>query len=82
MAQVIVREWGKMHRGCISLGNIQCDGCQRSIPCSERYLVTDEEEGVIARFCVDCCLNKDYAHYQQEKGERLLTFFPEPKHVK
>jgi hypothetical protein len=24
---------------------------------------------------VECCLKKDYAHYKEEKGERILTFF-------
>jgi hypothetical protein len=26
---------------------------------------------------VDCSLKKGYAHYKEEKGERVLTFFPE-----
>jgi len=72
-----------MRRGCISLGEVQCDGCQRSIPYPERYLAIEEkdgvedEEGETARYCVDCCLKKGYASYKIEKGETILTFFPE-----
>ena len=67
-----------MHRGCISLGDIQCNGCGRTIPHSEHYLAIEEKEGVLLRWCVDCCLNKGYAHYKKvEKGEQVLTFFPE-----
>jgi len=35
-----------MRRGCISLGEIQCDECHRIIPHSERYLAIDEEDGI------------------------------------
>ncbi len=66
-----------MRRGCISLGNIQCDGCNRLIPCPERYLVDEETPDAILRLCVDCCLNRGYAHYKQEKGEQVLTFLGE-----
>ncbi|HET6478362.1 MAG TPA: hypothetical protein VFF92_04740 [Dehalococcoidales bacterium] len=69
-----------MRRGCISLGEVKCDECQRSIPYPERYLVVDErdgiedEEGETRRYCVDCCLKKGYAQYKTEKGEQILTF--------
>ena len=72
-----------MRRGCISLGEVQCDGCHRIIPHPERYLAVDEKDGVEAeegetsRYCVECSLKKDYAHYKTEKGERILTFFEE-----
>ncbi len=72
-----------MRRGCISFGEVQCDDCQRIIPYLERYLAVDEKDGVEAeegetsRYCVDCCLKKNYAHYRIEKGEQILTFFPE-----
>lgn len=72
-----------MRRGCISLGEVNCDECQRLILYPERYLAIDEEDGVevdngkTARYCVDCCLQKGYAHYKIEKGEETLTFFPE-----
>ena len=72
-----------MRRGCISLGEVKCDECQRMIPYPERYLVINEkngvedEEGETARYCVECCLKKSYAHYKAEKGEQVLTFFQE-----
>jgi len=75
-----------MRRGCIAVGNIHCDGCGRTIKYPERYLVMDEEEGSEAegrkqktlRYCIDCCLDKGYAHYKKmEKGEEVLTFFTE-----
>ena len=71
-----------MRQGCISLGKVQCDGCQNVIPYSERYLVIDEEEGVEvesgkrSRYCVTCSLEKGYAAYREDKSERVLTFFP------
>jgi hypothetical protein len=71
-----------VRQGCISLGETKCNGCQRTIPYSERYLMVDEENGVEvesgekSRYCVDCCLEKGYAQYREEKGERVLTFFP------
>ena len=66
-----------MRCGCVSLGDIKCDDCHRIIQCAERYLVVDETEGKTLRLCIDCCLNRGYAHYKVEKGERVLTFFPE-----
>ncbi len=75
-----------MHRGCISLGEIQCDECHRAIPHSERYLAIDEEDSIgaekekTAHYCVECALQKGYAYYKEEKGERILTFFTQPKY--
>jgi len=66
-----------MRRGCMSLGDVQCDECHRVIPHSERYLVIEGTDGVVLRLCVDCSLKKGYARYKEEKGERVLTFFPE-----
>ena len=66
-----------MSRGCISLGNIRCDECHRLIPHSERYLIVEEEGGARLCLCVNCSLEKGYAHEKVEKGERVLTFFPE-----
>ena len=66
-----------MRRGCISLGEAQCDGCHRTMPYSERYLIIEEAEGTVSRLCIDCCLEKGYAHYKMEKGEQVLTFFIE-----
>jgi hypothetical protein len=73
-----------MRRGCISLGEVQCDVCQRKIPYPERYLAVDEEDGVevekgnTVRYCIQCALKKGYARYKEMKGEMVLTFFPEP----
>jgi ribosomal protein S26 len=70
-----------MRRGCISLGEIKCDGCEKPIPYPDRYLAIDEkdgaedDEGETKRYCVDCAIKKGYAHYKDEKGERVLTFF-------
>jgi hypothetical protein len=72
-----------MRRGCISLGEIECDGCHHPIPYPDRYLAVDEKDGVednegeTRRYCIECCLKKGYASYKEEKGERILTFFPE-----
>jgi hypothetical protein len=72
-----------MRRGCISLGEVKCDECQRMIPYPERYLAIDEKDGIedkegeTKRYCVKCCLKKSYAHYKTEKGEQVLTFFKE-----
>jgi len=71
-----------MRQGCISLGEIRCDECQRIIPQSERYLAIDEEDGVevekgkTVHYCVKCALEKGYAHYKEEKDDKILTFFP------
>jgi len=75
-----------MRRGCISLGEIQCDECHRIIPHSERFLAIEEEDGVevekgkTAHYCVECALQKGFAYYKEERGERILTFFPQPKY--
>jgi len=75
-----------MRQGCISLGDIQCDECHRTIPHSERYLAVDEEgdveveQGKTVHYCVECAVQKGYAYYKEEKGERTLTFFPQPQY--
>lgn len=66
-----------MRRGCISLGNIQCDECHRNISYPERYLIIEGAEGTTLRLCTDCCLEKGYVGYKQEKGEQVVTFFVE-----
>ncbi|MCJ7743466.1 MAG: hypothetical protein MUO99_02765 [Dehalococcoidales bacterium] len=71
-----------MRRGCISLGEVQCDECHRVIPNYDRYLVVEEKDGAEdaqgkpANYCIDCATKKGYAHTKDEKGERILTFFP------
>ena len=73
-----------MRRGCVSLGEVKCDTCGRTIPFPERYLAIDEKDGVEVeeggepkRYCVKCALEKGYGAYREEKGERVLTFFKE-----
>ncbi len=63
-----------MHRGCVSLGDIKCGGCRKMVPHSKRYLVV-EKDGKVTNLCVDCCLEKGLAHYKEDKGEQVLTFF-------
>ena len=66
-----------MRRGSISLGDIKCDDCHRTIPYPERYLIIEKEDAK-QRLCVDCSLKHGYAHHK--KGEHGLTFFiDEPK---
>ena len=72
-----------MRRGCIAIGEVRCDGCGRTIRHPERYLAiyeTDEvevEEGKTLRYCMECSQSRGYAHYEEEKGEWIFTFFPE-----
>ncbi|MFC1979631.1 hypothetical protein ACFLVS_01980 [Chloroflexota bacterium] len=70
-----------MRRGCIVISDIKCDGCGRTGKHPERYLLMSEEGDVeteaekVLHYCVDCCLEKGYAHYKKaEKGEQILTF--------
>jgi len=68
-----------MRRGCISLGEIKCDSCGKVVPSAQRYLAMEDEagKGKIVRYCVDCCVEKKLARVREEKGEKVLTFFPE-----
>jgi len=40
-------------------------------------MVIDDEKGKLSRLCVDCCVKKGYARYTEDKGQQVLTFFPE-----
>jgi hypothetical protein len=62
-----------MRRGCISLGEIKCNECKNPIPYPDRYLAVNEKDGVEDE--EGETLKKGYAHYKEEKGERILTFF-------
>jgi ribosomal protein S26 len=71
-----------MRRGNISLGDIQCRECGTFVPHSERYLALEEQDGAEVEeggetvyYCVECAVKKGYAHYKEEKDERVLTFF-------
>jgi len=64
------------------LGKVKCDGCEIIVPYAERYLVVEVEDGAEAEhgtkvcYCVACSLARGYARYREEKGDRVLTFFP------
>lgn len=63
-----------MRRGCISLGNIKCDECQRTILYPEHYLCTDDEDGTKKCLCRDCCLSKGFAKEETTKEGAEVTF--------
>jgi len=65
-----------VNRGCVAVGEIRCDNCQRLIEPGQRYLIVEEKEGEKSDFCVECSVAKGYAAYVKEKGEEVLTFFP------
>jgi hypothetical protein len=68
------------------LGEIQCDECHHIVSHAERYFAIDGEDDVEAEkrrtayYCVECALQKGYAYYKEDKDERILTVFPEPKY--
>jgi hypothetical protein len=69
-----------MRCGCIAIGEFKCTMCNRYVEHGERYLLiaeNDAPEDKRQRICVDCCLKKKYADYIKEKGEKVLTFFPD-----
>ena len=66
-----------MNRGCVALGDIKCDNCKRLIEAGHRYLVADDEKGKKFHFCVECSVAKGHAYYVKEKGEEVLSFFPQ-----
>jgi hypothetical protein len=69
-----------MRCGCVAIGEFKCTKCNRYVEHGERYLLiaeNDAPEDERQRICVDCCLKQKYAAYIKEKGEKVLTFFPE-----
>jgi hypothetical protein len=65
-----------MRCGCISMGDVRCDACHRTIRYLERYLaIGSEAEDTTERLCIECALSKGYAQYREEKGEKTTTFF-------
>ena len=44
-------------RGCVAIGGIECDACNRNIEHGERYLLMENEEKEVEklRYCVECC---------------------------
>ena len=63
-----------MNRGCISIGQMNCDECHRVIEDGEQYFLK-EDAAKREHFCIDCCLKKGYASQFVEKSEKLITFF-------
>ena len=69
-----------MRCGCVATGESKCTQCNQNIEHGERYLLIAEDDMVEdqkQRICVDCCLKQKYAAYRKEKGEKILTFFPD-----
>ncbi len=66
-----------MIRGCIVIGELECDGCHRTMEHGEQYLVLEEGKN-LTRLCVQCAIKQDYARYVKEKSEKYLTFFQSP----
>ena len=58
-----------MRRGCISLGNISCDLCHRTIRYPERYLLDEEAKGLNRVICLDCCQEKGLIKGDSINGE-------------
>jgi hypothetical protein len=62
-----------VRRGCISLGNINCNQCGRSILYPERYLSL-EEAGEDRILCMDCCQEKNLVKPENDKEGAELLF--------
>ena len=65
-----------MRRGCIAIGKMKCDNCDRAINYGERYLLIDGEGDERQRFCIDCCESNGYVSYGTDKGKQIITFLP------
>lgn len=66
--------------GCVAIGELICTQCHQPIEHGERYLLIaddDMTEDQKQRICVDCCIKQKSAAYRKEKGEKILTFFPD-----
>jgi len=63
-----------MRRGCISLGNIKCDQCHRTILYPERYLSIEVEKGKNQSMCMDCCIAKGLAKPESDKPGAEMLF--------
>jgi hypothetical protein len=62
-----------VRRGCISLGTVICNGCQRTILYPERYLTYDEESKPVT-LCISCCVEKGLAHPESDKANCEMLF--------
>ena len=65
-----------MRRGCIAIGKMKCDDCDRTISHGERYLIIDGERDERQRLCVGCCESHGYVSYGTDKGRQNVTFLP------
>jgi hypothetical protein len=63
-----------VRRGCISLGNIKCDGCHQTILYPERYLFVEEENGKGQKFCMNCCHNMGMVKPGSDKEDAEVLF--------
>jgi len=63
-----------VRRGCISLGNIKCDKCHRTILYPERYLSLDEAKGKNTTLCMDCCQEKGLVKSESDKADSEIIF--------
>ena len=63
-----------MRRGCISLGNINCDECHRSILYPERYLSLEEPKGKFRTLCMNCAQGLGLVKPGSERGDPEKLF--------
>ncbi|HSW58120.1 MAG TPA: hypothetical protein VLH15_06940 [Dehalococcoidales bacterium] len=63
-----------MKRGCISLGNINCDECHRNIPYPERYLSIEIDKLTNQTLCLNCCIDKNLTRKESEKPGAEILF--------
>ncbi len=63
-----------MRRGCISLGNIKCDECHRTILYPERYLSIEIDSAKNQTWCMNCCLDKGLAKPESDKAGAEILF--------
>jgi hypothetical protein len=63
-----------VRRGCISLGNIKCDVCHRTILYPERYLSIEEPKGKNLTVCMSCCQEKGMVKPESDKEDAELLF--------
>lgn len=63
-----------MRRGCISLGNIQCDQCGRTIRYPERYLYLEETKDKHKMLCLSCCQENGMVKAGSKKEDAEILF--------
>jgi len=63
-----------VRRGCISLGNIKCDFCHRTIPYPERYLSMEESKSQNVTICMACCHKKGLINNEPENNNTESLF--------